>query len=211
MIPDGWGSTKSGGMATRRRMLGKWRCVDSRSAVPKLGCDMGAPGWHPYPIRGALWLQIAMSDRSALASRFFFGDSRTGIGDAVLLRLRVFVATRAPKTRPKALITTMQVGSLVQGIRPSIICYWGSRTPAGTRGYPTLASSLTRTRVGGAIYGTHHPYHPSHIPSAGGTWKNWILSDKRDARGTGSSCGGMEWVNLLDGRNPQPSSNGSRN
>ncbi|KAG1743522.1 hypothetical protein EDB19DRAFT_1827407 [Suillus lakei] len=85
------------------------------------------------------------------------------------------------------------------------------QTPAGTRGYPTLASSLTRTRAGGAIYGTHHPYHPSHIPSAGGTWKNWILSDKRDARGTGSSCGGMEWVNLLDGRNSQPSSNGSRN
>ncbi|KAG1769736.1 hypothetical protein EV702DRAFT_1202766 [Suillus placidus] len=33
-----------------------------------------------------------MSDCSALARRFLFGDSRTGIGDAVLLRLRAFVA-----------------------------------------------------------------------------------------------------------------------
>ena len=35
---------------------------------------------------------MAMSDCSALARRFFFGDSRTGIGDASLFRLCVFVA-----------------------------------------------------------------------------------------------------------------------
>jgi hypothetical protein len=54
-----------------------------------------------------------MSDCSALARRFFFGDSRTGIGDAGLLRLRVFVAgdlgvEGAPEAELKLLLAGME-------------------------------------------------------------------------------------------------------